>query len=836
MNAPEMTVEQRPDEAAELDCYHCGLPVPPQAWYPVTIQGRDERMCCPGCQAVATAIVEGGLESFYRFRTENNLRPEEAGLLEQERWQVYDLPEIQAEFVTELDDDRLQASLLLEGITCAACSWLVEQHLQKSPAMRSVSLDVSTHRCTLIWDPSVQPLSELLLALAEIGYTPRPATDEAQQALMHKENRTALLRLGVAGFGMMQVGMVAVGIYTGAVDEWLELLRWLNLFMAAPVIFYSCWPFYIAAWRSLKARSLVMDVPVSLAIILAFIASTWATVFGGGEVYFEAITTFAFFLLAGRYLEMRTRHRNRQGYGNLAQLMPLTARLYGDSGGEESLVPVKTLKVGDRLLVKSGETFPADARILEGDSSVVEALLTGEPRPVAKGMGDNVIGGTLNSDSPLVVEVTATGSATQLSAIERLVAQAAQEKPYQVALADRVARYFVAAVLIVCSVVFAFWWWYEAERALWVALSVLVVTCPCALGLAMPTALTAATANLRQSGFLVARGHVIETLTRIDRVIFDKTGTLTKGEFALTATRPLAGHPEHQLRQWAAALEQSSNHPLAAAFEPWVGRARAEGIRQVTAAGVEGDIEGRRLRLGTAAFASQLFAEPDAAPPQLPDDEALWLLMADAEGPLAWFALADQVRPGAQQLVAELKTQGIAVELLSGDPSGAVAALAEQLDIEIYTAGARPDDKLARLKACQARGERVLMLGDGINDVPVLSGADVSVAMAAASDLAQTRADAVLLNERLTMIGEALTLSRRTRRIIKQNLGFSLAYNLMSLPLASAGLVSPWAAAIGMTASSLVVIFNALRLSRKPDPGADTLRPASPVNLASVET
>ncbi|WP_111641243.1 heavy metal translocating P-type ATPase [Marinimicrobium alkaliphilum] len=796
-----------------LDCYHCGLPVPSDVYYPVTVDGREQRMCCPGCQAVATAIVDGGLESFYRFRTEANNRPENGEGIEQQQWAVYDLPDIQGEFVTELADDRHQASLLLEGITCAACSWLVEKHLQKSPGLESVRLDVTTHRCVLVWNPQVQPLSELLAALAEIGYTPRPATDEGQQAMMAKENRTALLRLGVAGFGMMQVGMVAVGIYTGATGEWLEVLRWLNLLMAAPVITYSCWPFYIGAWRALKAGGLTMDVPVSLAIILAFIASTWATVFGGGEVYFEAITTFAFFLLAGRYLEMRTRHRNRQGYGNLAQLMPLTARRLTPDGAEDALVPIKSLIAGDRVLIKSGETFPADGRVLGGESAVVEALLTGESRPVVKRVGDTVIGGTLNSDSALEVEVTATGQHTQLSAIERLVTQAADEKPYQVAVADRVARYFVAAVLIVCSAVFAFWWWYEAGRAVWVALSVLVVTCPCALGLAMPTALTAATANLRQQGFLVARGHVIETLTKVNRVIFDKTGTLTKGEFALVATRVLGTRSEAEVRSLAAALESRSNHPLAAAFAPYLGNHVASDTRQVTAQGVEGLIDGERYRLGAAAFASALSTDDET--PELPDQTRLWVLLASEQGPLAWFALEDEVRPGARALVSALVEQGVAVELLSGDHSGAVADLAQTLGIPTYTAGAKPDDKLARLKACQAAGDTVLMLGDGINDVPVLSGADVSVAMAAASDLAQTRADAVLLNERMTTIADTLVLARRTKKIIKQNLGLSLLYNLCSLPLASAGLVSPWAAAIGMTASSFVVIFNALRLSRR---------------------
>lgn len=806
-------------------CYHCGLPVSAGSNFPVTIAGKSEPMCCPGCQAVAMAIVDGGLENFYRFRTENNPRPEAASL-EHEKWKIYDLPEVQADFVVELDSQRRQANLLLEGISCAACSWLIETHLKKNPAVKSVVVNISNHRCTLIWDTEIdgvpQHLSDLLMMLADIGYRPSPATDEQQQEFIKKENRAALFRLGVAGFAMMQTTMVAVGMYTGAADAWLEFLRWQSLLVATPVVFFSCWPFFKAAWRSIQSRHLIMDVPVALAIGLAYLASAWGTVFSVGEVYFESISMFAFFLLLGRYIEMRARHRNRVAFGNLAQLMPLTACCLREQDGAavEQQVPLKLLRVGDSVLVKAGETFPCDGTVTQGVSSAVEAILTGESNPVQKRVGDSVIAGTLNTDSPLFICVTATGAATQLSAIERLAAQAAEEKPSQVTLADKIARFFIARLLIVCACVFAFWWWYEPARALWVTLSVLVVTCPCALALAMPAALSATTANLRKQGFLVARGHVIETLTAITRVIFDKTGTLTKGQFVVErvelcrAQKTRESSEENHWLAVAAALEANSNHPLAAAFTPWRQTYCASDVQQIVAAGVSGVIDGTGYRLGTVEFVRELFEENSAlAPLILPDDERLWLLLGDALGPIAWFALVDEVRPGARDLVQALQSEGIAVELLSGDQSGAVATLAHNLGIHEFTAGAKPDDKLSHLLAAQQRGDRVLMLGDGINDVPILSGADVSVAMASASDLAQTRADAVLLNERLLVLFNAIVLARKTQRIIKQNLRFSLAYNLLALPLAAAGWVAPWQAAIGMTASSLIVIFNSLRLN-----------------------
>ena len=777
-------------------------------------------MCCPGCQAVAMAIVDGGLDSFYQFRTNNNERPSNQLDNDQGRWAIYDLPDVQSEFVIPFDSSLMQVNLLLEGISCAACSWLIETHLKQNPAVKSVTVNLSTHRCAVVCEAG-QSLSQIFQALAAIGYLPRPATDDQQQELIKKENRIALFRIGVAGFGTMQAMMVAVGMYTGATDFWLDFLRWLSMLVATPVVFFSAWPFFQAAWRSIRMRHLVMDVPVALAIGLAYLASVWATLTSSGEVYFESVSMFTLFLLVGRYVELRARHRNRLAFGNLAQLMPLTACCLREENGceTEQTMPLRALALGDKVRVKPGETFPCDGRVLAGESTVVEALLTGESRPVVKRSGDIVIAGTLNNQSPLTIEVTAVGAATQLSAIERLASQAADEKPQQVLAADRIARFFIARLLVVCSAVFAFWLWYRPDHALWVTLSVLVVTCPCALALAMPAALSAATANLRQRGFLVARGHVVETLNSINRVIFDKTGTLTKGQFNVVKIIAANGEllpksEQDRLLGLAAALERGSNHPLAAAFHLWADAYHAEDIKQTTAAGVEGRIEAQRYRLGTLEFAAGALPSALRSSLTLPDGHYSWLLLSDEQQALAWIALEDELRPDAASVVQSLKSRGISVELLSGDQTGAVAQLARQLGIDEFIAGAKPGDKLSHLAKRQAAGDKVLMIGDGINDVPVLSGADVSVAMASASDLAQTRADSVLLNDHLGVIADALDIARRTKAIIQQNLRFSLAYNVIALPLAAAGMVPPWLAALGMTASSLIVIFNALRLTR----------------------
>jgi Cu2+-exporting ATPase len=803
------------------NCYHCGLSVPENAHFPVTIDGQSRSMCCPGCQAVAMAIVDGGLENFYHFRTQTNPKAD----LSSTDFSIYDLPEVQSSFVIPFTTETRQASLLLEGLSCAACSWLIETHLKKNPAVKSVSVNVTTHRTTLVWQTDY-PLSVLLKSLAAIGYQARPATDEQQQELIKKENRLALFRIGVAGFGSMQAMMVAVGLYAGATGFWMDFLRWLSLLVATPVVFFSAKPFFQNAVRSLQQKHLIMDVPVALAIGLAYLASVFATVTGTGEVYFESVSMFTFFLLLGRYVELRARHKNRLAFSNLAQLMPLTACCIRDQ--KEECLPVSALKVGDQVLVKSGETFPCDGLVLDGNSSVVESLLTGESQAVSKSIGDLVIAGTLNHYS----QVTAVGADTQLSAIEKLATQAVEDKPNQLVMADRIARFFIARLLIFCVLVMGFWLWYQPERAFWITLSVLVVTCPCALSLSIPAALSAATANLRKRGFLVTRGHVIETLTKINRVIFDKTGTLTQGQFAVKQVRLLVNESHalasrERVLSIAAALEQNSNHPLASAFYSWSGKYTAINAQQITAEGVEAVVEmedeNQQAFTQTDLFKTQKkyfrlgrmeFAKSGTDPLDLPDDQHTWLLLSNQQEDIAWIGLQDEIRPDAKQLIQDLLKQNIAVELISGDHSAVVSRVANELGIQQWMAEAKPEDKLSQLKKRQADGDKVLMLGDGINDIPVLSGADVSVAMAAASDLAQTRADALLLNNHLRVITQALAVARDAQKIMKQNLRYSLIYNVLALPLAAAGWVPPWLAAIGMTLSSLIVIFNALRLTR----------------------
>ncbi|WP_232325007.1 heavy metal translocating P-type ATPase [Microbulbifer agarilyticus] len=822
--APDSSAVDPSRVAAEpSDCFHCGLPVAEGSQYSVTIDGVARPMCCPGCEAVAGAIVAGGLDNFYRFRENSSERPETSS--QDQRWQAYDLPQVQAEFVRDFSgslhgvdtaEPLKVASLLVGGITCAACVWLIEKQLKAMPGVHRVSVNASTHRAQIVLDLSQVKLSELFAALTRIGYRPSPATAANNEQLIQQERRTAMRRLGVAGLGTMQVMMFAIALYFGGnkgIDvQFEQFFRWVSLIVATPVVCYAAQPFFAAAWRALRSGHLIMDVPVSLAIGLAYGASVYATVFDTGEVYFESVSMFTFFLLLGRFVEMRARHRAGLASGGLAQLLPLAALRRGEDGELES-VPVAALAVGEHILLRPGDTVPVDGVVTEGASGVDESILTGESELQQKVSGSRVFAGSVNSDSSLTVRISAAGSGTRLSAIEKLVEQAQLDKPEQAALADRIAGRFIAAVLCIAVAAFVFWWQQDPGRAFWVALSVLVVTCPCALSLATPAALAAATLRLQQLGLLVAKGHVLETLPTVDRVIFDKTGTLTEGAPQLRVVTPLRdGVSQESARDIAAALEVENNHPLARAFRPWFGNRSASNLRAVTGQGVAGVCDGVEYRLGAPRFVGEICASGFEI--STPAEPGQWLLLGDGSGPVAWLGLGDDMRPSATGAVHMLGEQGVAVELLSGDQSAEVPRLAGLAGIRNYQAGASPEQKLQQLRRLQSDGQRVLMIGDGINDVPVLSGADVSVAMMSAADLAQSRADAILLKGDLCALPRAFALAASSRKIIRQNLRWAILYNLLALPLAFLGLVPPWAAAIGMSLSSLLVVVNALRLSR----------------------
>ncbi len=801
--------------ASHQACFHCGLPVPPGSDYRVEILGETRALCCHGCEAVAQAIVDGGLESFYEHRSVPSRRPEELVPDQLQRLAVYDQPALQKSFV-QINPDRLKtASLILEGITCAACVWLNERHVRALPGVTEFHVNYSTHRARVTWDDGRLQLSDILKAIAEIGYVAHPFDPGRQEEIYKREKSTALRKLAVAGLGTMQVMILAVSMYAGdysGMDEKMrDFMRWVSMLVATPVVVYSAHGFFQSAWRDLKRRQLGMDVPVSLAIGGAFAASVYATVARGADVYFDSVCMFAFFLLTSRYLEMGARHRAGQAAEQLVKLLPATATVLGNGG--ERVVAVADLAPNDVVLIRPGETVPADGVVLAGTSSVDESLLTGESMPRPRAAGDELVGGGVNVESPLQMRVAKVGEETMVSAIVRLLDRAQSEKPRLSRTADRVAAGFVSGLLLMA--VGVAWWWgvNDPERAFAVTLSVLVVTCPCALSLATPTAVTAAVGALTRLGLLTTRGHALETLARANHLIFDKTGTLTKGSLKLDGTELLGDVSETRALAIAAALEQGSEHPVARVL------AAARTDESVTVSdvlarpgfGVEGVLDGKRYRIGNPGFALELSGK---LPEVEADAAATVVLLADERGAIARFVLTDTLRSDAAAAVAELRSLGMTVEILSGDAEQPVREVGAALKIRDIRWGLKPDDKLAVVRDRQAGGSAVVMVGDGVNDAPVLAGADVSIAMGSGAQLAHATADMVMLSERLGVLAQGVRMARRTLAVVKQNLAWAVMYNLTAVPLAAAGLVAPWMAAIGMSLSSLVVVGNALRLRR----------------------
>ncbi|WP_085577562.1 MULTISPECIES: heavy metal translocating P-type ATPase [unclassified Pseudomonas] len=796
-----------------LPCYHCALPVPPGSRFTAVVLGEPREFCCPGCQAVAEAIVAGGLDSYYRHRSEASANPEALPVQLVDELALYDRADVQQPFVRH-EGELAETTLLMEGISCAACGWLIEKHLRTLPAVAEARLNLSNHRLHVRWADAQLPLSRILAELRQIGYAAHPYQPDRASEQLAGENRRALRQLGVAGLLWFQAMMATMATWPefniDLSPELHTILRWVALFLTTPIVFYSCAPFFKGAMRDLRTRHLTMDVSVSLAIGAAYVAGIWTSITGVGELYFDAVGMFALFLLAGRYLERRARERTAAATAQLVNLLPASC-LRLDAAGQSERILLSELCLGDHVLVPPGAVLPADGRILDGRSSVDESLLTGEYLPQARSVGDAVTAGTLNVEGALTVQVQALGQDTRLSAIVRLLDRAQAEKPRLAEIADRAAQWFLLLSLIAAAAIGLLWWELDASRAFWIVLAMLVATCPCALSLATPTALTAATGTLHKLGLLLTRGHVLEGLNQIDTVIFDKTGTLTEGRLMLRAVRPLGALDGDRCLSLAAALENRSEHPIARAF----GRAplAAEEVHSLPGLGLEGRVGEQRLRIGQAGFVCGLSG---AGVPPMPDEPGQWLLLGDTQGPLAWFVLDDRLRADAPALLAACKARGWRTLLLSGDSSPMVAGVAAELGIDEARGGLRPDDKLQVLQQLHKEGRKVLMLGDGVNDVPVLAAADISVAMGSATDLAKTSADAVLLSNRLDALVQAFTLARRTRRVIIENLLWAALYNGLMLPFAALGWITPVWAAVGMSISSLTVVLNALRLTRLP--------------------
>lgn len=780
---------------SETTCFHCGEPLPAE---PLRIRiGEAERaVCCSGCGAAANWIRDAGLGDYYRLRDGAGARvdPEPAD------YGAWDRADVQAGHAVATPTGR-EITVVCEGMHCAACAWLIDRALRREPGVQDIGANAVTGRVRIGWDPERTPLSAVLARLAALGYRPHLAQGEQAERERRRERNRMIARLGVAALGATQAMMFAEALYLDTAGEMpaatRDFFRWIAFLVSTPVVFYSGWPFLAGMATELRHRRPGMDTLVATSVLLAYFASLVETIREGTHVWYDAAVMFVLFLLAARFLERMARRQASARLDTLARAQPALA--WREAGGAREQVPVAALAAGDIVQVPAGETVPADGELLDAGTAVDESLLTGESTPVAKVAGDTLFAGSTCRESAARLRVTRTGADTRLSQLTRAVAQAQANRPRIARFADGVAMRFVIALFIIAAGVFWAWWQVEPARAFEIALAVLVVSCPCALSLAVPAALATAHGTLARMGVLALGADALESLARADTVVLDKTGTLTLGQPRLLRAEALEGDIE-RWRTVAAALEANAGHPLAAAFGD--GRTlAAEAVQAAPGRGVSGVVDGVEYRLGQAGFATGRA-----------DDGAIWL--GDGTRALARFEVADPLRADAAEAVAALRAQGLRPVLLSGDGEATVRSVAATLGIGDFSARQTPEGKLAAVHALQAAGHHVLAVGDGINDAPLLAGADVSAAMAAGAPLAQRSADLVLAGPRLVRLPESVALARRTRRIINQNLGWALAYNVLALPFAALGWVTPGLAALGMAASSLVVTLNALRLGR----------------------
>lgn len=728
------------------------------------------------------------------------------------------------------DADRAETQFFADGMHCANCANSIRRAVGALEGVRRVDVNLATTRVSVEWQPSRIGLARVLSEVERLGFRPVPLAGEDNAQARRAESRRALKRIGLAGLASMQMSMYTVGLYAGAysgIDAWLaKLLRVTSMLLAIPVMFYSGAPFLIGAVRDLRRRSLGMDVPVAAALLLAFGASVWNTLRNEGQVYFDSVAMFVFFLLIGRYVELRVRRGSLDASEALARSLPATAMRIAPDGASRRIA-LAEVRAGDRLLVARGAVIPVDA-VLESDTALIdEALLSGESVPVPREAGGKLAGGSLNVSAPITVRAAATARGSMLAAMMALIERSQAQRPRVARAADRAAAHFIVAILLLAVSTAVFWWWRNPARAFEATLAVLVVTCPCALSLATPAAVAAATTRLARRGVLIARPDAIESLAAVDRVMFDKTGTLTEPESAIAEIELQGGAapdtlPRERVLALAAALEEGSNHPLAAAF-----MAAAPGPRPAVVdrqehpgQGLEGRVDGMLWRLGrrdfVAAIGPRVTATPAGAPAEGGED-GLWL--GHVDGLVARFGIRERLRPTAAAAVAALRRQGLAPVIASGDRDAAVARVADELGIEAAAGRLDPAGKLDYLRALQRQGHRVLMIGDGINDGPVLAAADVSCAMGRGAAIAQSAADMLLMGESLESVADAVATARGCRALVRANLHWALAYNICAVPLAAAGFVPPWLAAVGMSASSLFVVWRARRFARGAERG-----------------
>lgn len=801
-------------------CFHCGLPVPPGSNFKMDIEGEQQEFCCLGCQSVCKMIYDSGMQGFYQRTPDGQLlapppEPPKDILL-------YDIDDVQSEYVESLGETR-DIHLLVEGIHCAACVWLIEKTMSVMPGVVETKVNLSSKRLHVRWNNSQIKLSEIIQRLSDIGYSAIPFDPESAEGAIKKQNRALLLRMAFAGFAMMNLLWVSIALYTGAdKGEFRSMFHWIGFTLATPTLLYSGWPFLKGAWTGLKQAHLTMDLPIAIGASTTYAYSVFVTMTGTniGEVYFDTVVNFIFVILVGRFLEAKSKRHAVAATQRLLDLQPRVANVIRN--GETQVVPIRSVKENETVLIKAGDKIPVDGIIIDGQSAVDEAMLSGESIPVKKSVNDHVSAGTINIESALNVKVEGTLRNTALGKIISLVEEAQASKAPIQCIADRIVPWFVAITLLLATITFSWWYSTGIEQALLAATAVLIITCPCAFGLATPMAIAVASGLAARDGILVKNGAVLEYLSDINHFVFDKTGTLTEGHMQVLNIHSLE-FEQNQLLHWVAQVEQFSEHNIARAI---VNKAEEKKLILNTQLvsnflnksgfGVKATIENKNLIIGTTTWLSDnhvtLNNDLQNKSNKLATKGISCIHIAIDNKEIGLIEIADKLRSDAKQLINNLRQSNIKLTLLSGDRKPVVEAIAKELGGMNVIAEVLPEDKDETIKQLQQAGEKVAMVGDGINDAPALTRADVGIAIGSGTDVSMESADIVLLSNELDKVRMASLLSKRTLKTIRQNIGISISYNIIMVPLAMMAFITPLVAAISMPISSLAVIGNAARI------------------------
>lgn len=795
-------------------CFHCSEPNPERA--PMArIAGVERYFCCHGCLAVASFIDSSGLQAFYQRRSEQS-KPAPYAATNAFDLSAYDRPSFQRGFVDRRPDSAdCEARLTIDGVNCGACSWLIRKAVSEIEGVRAVEVNPATGWAHIVFDSGQAKLSQIVGRIAKLGYQPAPASEDRQTARWLQQRRKALARLAVAGFGMMQVMTYAVAMYAGAfsgIDANTEhFLRLISLIVTTPVVFYSAVPFFTRAWAAVRKRSMSMDIPVSAAILIAYVLSVAHTFLQVGDVYFDSIVMFVFLLSVARFLVGGLNQRTRTDGLSIDSATPSLCRRFCDQ--RLVTVGVDELEVGDVIAVDRGELVPADGQLMDAHqpAHLQQAWLSGESRVVKVKPGDRVLAGSRNVGDAVKLRVVAIGEQRSISQIKALYQRALAKQPPAIEQIDALARWFVSIVLGVALLGGILWTAFGGyAKGLEIMVAVLIVSCPCALSLATPAALAAVSGALIRRGILLAEPAAIENLSAIQRLVLDKTGSLTTGQLAVEAIHTPPNVDVEWLKTVAASLEQRSSHPIAMALSGLAAPIAVTAWQERIGGGVQGTLAGARYRIGQPDFVGANDAERQALGEVASDRTVVWV-GSDVHGLLGRIELADRLRPGVPSVVQYFSSLGMKISILSGDDEAIVREVAEHCAVDEYFSRVSPSQKLAQIEAWQTDQQRVLFVGDGINDAPALAQAAVGVAMGSGSAMSRSGADVILLNDDLSDLVELSTIADKGRALIRQNLWWAGGYNVMIIPAALAGLVPPWLAAVGMSLSSLVVVLNSFR-------------------------